>query len=103
MNPKLAKKITYINEGVNAQKLNALISKIGNCSVKIDCDNPKLEQNLIKGLQEDRKLDKIEELIMEYTQGYQPIDKILVDSGFKVSIPPITSYGNSGILFAKHK
>ena len=103
LNPELAKKITYINQGVNAQKLNALVSKIGICSIKIDCDNPKLERDLIKGLQKGGKLNKIDELIMEYSDGCEPMNKILVDSDFEVSVPPITGYGNGGILFAKHR
>jgi hypothetical protein len=102
MNPELAKKITYINEGMDLRKLNALVSRLGNCSIKIDCDNPKLEKELIMGLQKSGKLNDVDELIME-TSEYELINGILVDSNFDVSMPAGNGNWTERVLFAKHK
>jgi hypothetical protein len=101
INPNLSKRIEYINEGVTPQKLNALISKIRRCSIKIDCDNPRLETELIVKLT-DSNMKKTDQIIMEYSDGYKDIEKKLSAHNFDVKVKQ-NRYYNSGILFAAKK
>ncbi len=104
LNPKLSRKIIYLNEGITTNKLNALIKRIGKCSIKIDCDNPQnphLEADLIAKLT-DNNLKNVDEIIMEYGGDYRPIKRKLTKQHFNVDVREYKHWGNSGILLAKH-
>ncbi|MCL5413211.1 MAG: hypothetical protein M1569_02295 [Candidatus Marsarchaeota archaeon] len=102
LNPKLSKRITYLNEGITPEKLNALIKKVGKCSIKIDCDNPEfpqLEAYFIAKLT-NSNLKKVDAIVVETIMHSGPIKRKLVRQHFKVNVRENPHFEGSGIVYA---